>query len=111
VPAIERYDEWEASLDETLADPLAPVYDAETLEAIDGEDAGSTTTSAWRGGVVSGALLVGMVNGMREALDVGEREPEIGQFEQSFSLHEAVTVRLAWGNPAASVAIVRPWLL
>ena len=24
---------------------------------------------------------------------------------------QAVTVHLAWGNPAASVAIVRPWLL
>ena len=114
--ALERYDEWEATLDDTHDQPAAPsledIYDPETLLAIDRRhEPSSTAVAGWRGGVTAGAMVVGMVQGVRDVLDTDEEEPvvEIDEVPRSRRL-EPVSVHIAWGNPAASVAIVRPWL-
>ena len=109
--ALDRWDEFE----DGLHDDLAEVYDSATLRAIDGqagEPPAPAVARGWRGGATAGAMIVGMVQGVRDALEEDESEPvvEIDE-ERRATRHQAVTVHLAWGNPAASVAIVRPWLL
>ena len=56
-------------------------------------------------------MVVGLVNGVRDVLE-DEPDPivEIDEEVRDRRL-EPVTVHLAWGNPSASVAIVRRWLL
>ena len=109
--AMDRWDEFEDGLD----DDLAEVYDEATLRAIDrqgGEPAAPSVARGWRGGATAGAMVVGMVQGVRDALEDEESEP-IVEIDEDLrgTRQQAVTVHLAWGNPAASVAIVRPWLL
>ena len=109
--ALDRWDEFEDGLD----DDLAEVYDEATLRAIDrqgGEPAAPAVVRGWRGGATAGAMVVGMVQGVRDALEDEESEPVV-EIDEDLrdARQQAVTVHLAWGNPAASVAIVRPWLL
>ncbi|MGI9623583.1 MAG: hypothetical protein ACR2PK_12170 [Acidimicrobiales bacterium] len=128
--ALERFAEWEARLEagdeaspapvetrgsaETALD-LECLYDPQTLEAIDartGEPRRAEATMAgWRGGAATGAVVVGLVQGVRDALEENEPDPvvEIEQLRRDGTL-EPVTVHLAWGDPQASVAIVRRWL-
>ena len=55
-------------------------------------------------------MVVGLVNGIRDVLDE-ESEPIVEiEEERAFARLEPVTVHIAWGNPAASVAVVRRWL-
>lgn len=113
--ALDRWDDFEDGLDASLDDDLAGVYDPATLRAIDGQ-AGEPPTRAvargWRGGATAGAMVVGMVQGVRDALEDEESEPVVEIDEDlGHGGAQAVTVHLAWGNPAASVAIVRRWLL
>lgn len=109
--ALDRWDDFEDGLDDDLAD----VYDDATLRAIDrqvGEPAAPAVARGWRGGATAGAMVVGMVQGVRDVLEEDESEPVVEIDEDlSDARLQAVTVHLAWGNPAASVAIVRPWLL
>lgn len=116
--ALDRYDEWEAGLDDSLI-PLEALYDDATLRGIESRveppapiEAADPESSGWRSNVAAGAMVVGLVNGVREALDPDPDEAvaEAPQWRLS-GPDEAVTVHLAWGAPAASVAIVRPWLL
>lgn len=112
--ALDRYDEWADGLD----DELAAIYDPATFAAIDGatgEPAAKLRPAgpggAWRGGVAAGAMVVGLVNGVRDVFD-DESEPIVEiEEERAAARLEPVTVHIAWGNPAASVAIVRRWLL
>ena len=113
--ALDRFDEWADGLD----DELARVYDEATLRAIDrraGEPDVPPTgeprpVRGWRGGATAGALVVGLVQGVADALDDDESEPVV-EIDEELSERrlEPVTVHIAWGNPAASVAIVRRWL-
>ena len=94
---------------------LSDLYDPATLRAIDargGEPRRSASVTGWRGGATAGAMVVGMVQGVHHALDDDEAEPvvEIDR-ERGDAGAQAVTVHLAWGNPAAGVAVVRRWLL
>ncbi len=112
--ALDRYDEWAESLDRLLGpavddDPLVDVYDPETLAAID-EGRTRPHTSRWRGRAAAGAVVAGLVTGMREVFEP-EGEAVVELQESTRRRPEAVTVHLAWGNPAASVAVVRRWLL
>ncbi|MEM7286912.1 MAG: hypothetical protein AAF480_11215 [Actinomycetota bacterium] len=109
--ALDRWDDLEAGVD----DDLAEVYDAATLRAIDrqvGEPPTPAVARGWRGGATAGAMVLGMVQGVRDALEDEESEPVV-EIDEDLreARHQAVTVHLAWGNPSASVAIVRPWLL
>lgn len=103
VPALERYDEWEASLE--------AVYPPEVLAAIDARRE-PTAPARFARRTAGAALVLGLVNGVREAFDPddGEAEVEIDDVMRR-SRHEPVSVYLAWGDPAASVAVVRPWLM
>lgn len=117
--ALDRYDEWEHGIDALLAEreptaapELAELYDPVTLAGIDTQtEPAGRPASGWRGGVTAGAMVVGMVHGVRDVLDTDEDEPvmEIEEDRRSRRL-EHVSVHLAWGAPAASIAIVRPWL-
>ncbi len=126
--ALERYDQWEAGLVDGVLErdfdgaerptdppPIEDIYDTDTLEAIDAAGpqppaprAGSGTL---RGGVAAGALAAGLL-GVGSALDdIDDEEPvvELEQARRDARL-EPVSVYLAWGDPAASVAVVRRWL-
>ena len=126
--ALERYDHWEAGLvDGVLArdpdatkrptdpPPIEDISDQDTLMAIDAAGpqppvarAGSGTL---RGGVASGALAAGLL-GVGSALDDIDDEERVVEIEQARrdGRLEPVSVYLAWGDPAASVAVVRRWL-
>ncbi len=109
--ALDGWDDFEAGLD----DDLAEVYDSATLRAIDGqggEPPAPRVAAGWRGGATAGAMVVGMVQGVRDALEEDDADPVVEIDEElGEERHRAVTVHLAWGNPAASVAVVRRWLL
>ena len=94
---------------------LSDLYDPATLRAIDargGEPRRSASVNGWRGGATAGAMVVGMVQGVHHALDDDEAEPVVEiERERGDAGAQAVTVHLAWGNPAAGVAVVRRWLL
>jgi hypothetical protein len=94
---------------------LEEIYDSETLRAIDGWSAGGRTVepmSRWRRGVAAGALTSALVTGVRDAL---EDEPEDSREEIDLRPQrtrlEPVTFYYVPGEPPASVAVVRPWLL
>ena len=100
--ALDRYDAWDASLDD--------LYDEETVRAIDARrEPAAELNRGWRSGLASGALVVSLVNGVRDAVDPEDDVIELEQ-ERVDARVEPVSVYLAWGEPAASVAIVRPWL-
>jgi hypothetical protein len=112
--ALDRYDEWADALDRLLGsadtdDPLVDVYDPQTLAAID-EGETRPHASRWRGRAAAGAVVAGLVTGIRDVFEP-EGEPVVELQESTRRQPEAVTVHLAWGNPAASVAVVRRWLL
>lgn len=108
--ALDRFDDWADGLD----DELAEIYDPATLRAIDhqaGQPTAADAVRGLRGGVTAGAMVVGLVNGVRDVLE-DEPDPIVEIAEDGTDRRlEPVTVHLAWGNPSASVAIVRRWLL
>ena len=118
--ALDRYDAWDTSAGELLSsvDPagagagprVEDLYDEETVRAIDArQELGSEPKRGWRSGLASGAFVVSLVNGVREAVDPDDDAVEHHQ-ERDEPRVAPVSVYLAWGDPAASVAIVRPWL-
>lgn len=95
------------------APALEDVYDDEVLTAIDRGLEPATEPGALQRRVASSALVLSLVNGVREAVDADDEDEdliEIYEAEHGRRL-EAVSVHLAWGDPAAGIAIVRPWLL
>jgi hypothetical protein len=111
VSALGRFDQWAEDLD----DELTAIYDPATVAAIDrrgGQPPTPATARRWRGGATAGAMVVGLVSGVERALDDDDDEA-IVEIDEEIRDHrlQAVTVHLAWGDPAASVAIVRRWLL
>ncbi len=130
--ALDRYDAWESTVDALLAgqtdncagDTSAEassvpgfdeVYDPETQAAIErggSEPDAPAAVSRWRGGVAAGALSAGLLGVARAVEDRPGEEPVV-ELDRAGgrSRLEPVTVHLAWGNPAASVAVVRRWLL
>ena len=120
VGALDRYDEWDVSAGELLATldagvpdvvpSLEDLYDEETVRAIDARhEPPADPNRTWRSGLASGALVVSLVNGVRDAVDPDDEVVELEQ-EQVDARLAPVSVYLAWGEPAASIAIVRPWL-
>lgn len=115
--ALDHWDELEERIDRVLGEEppdLEDLYDPAVLAAIDarGEAAGRATASPWRGGLTAGALVVGMVHGVRDVLDTDDDDPVVEEIDEILraSRREWVSVHLAWGNPQASVAVIRPWL-
>ena len=100
------------------------MYNEATLRAIDHrrEPPRARTEPARRlgregvrtdGVLVAGALTAGLLRGVHTALDGDESDDAIVETldEERSGPSAAVSVHLVWGEPAASVAIVRRWLL
>ena len=95
--------------------PLEELYDPATLRVIDGwsrEQPAVEPTRPWRRAAVAGAIKTALVTGVREALEDEEEDAvvDIDRVRER-SLLEPVTLYFVPGEPRASVAIVRPWLL
>lgn len=132
--AVDRFDDWSSRVDDLVGagdtpaagrpipsgdrpDSLSDMYADDVLAAIEDQCGEPTTSTArsggWRGGATAGAMVVGLVHGVRDALDdEDDTEPvvEIDE-ERGDRRHEAVSVHLVWGSPEAGVATVRRWLL
>lgn len=94
---------------------LEDLYDPATLAVIDGWSGEQRTVEpaqSWRRAVVAGAITTALVTGVNEALedDVEDAVVELDRKPVRTPL-EAVTLHFVPGDPPASVAIVRPWLL
>lgn len=87
-------------------------YDPATLRAIDGVSGEpAARAGGWRGGVAAGAVAAGMMAGVRDVFGAPGDDAVVDTEDiQPTRRLEPVSVHLAWGDPAASVALVRPWL-
>ena len=92
---------------------LDELYDPCTLRAIDGwpSRAPRPTVGGARGTTVAGALLLAGLTGVREVVEPIRPAVAVVRPDPGLDRADAVTVLLASGAPAASVAVVRPWLL
>lgn len=100
---------------------LDEVYDDATLAALDawGRRGGpappppaTASGSGWRRGAATGALVTGLVLGLREVLEDEVDDETVLEMEApGADPGAAVVVHLVPFDPAASVAVVRPWLL
>lgn len=93
---------------------LEDVYDEATLRAIDGWSPGEATVepvAPWRAVAIAGGLTAALVGGVREAFEDVEEALEEVELAPRTSRLEPVTLYFVPGEPRASVAIVRPWLL
>lgn len=119
--ALDRWDDWEDEVDDRLAaaEPaLADLYDDATVRAIDA-GAGEPVRPARRlpravAAAAAGVAAGSFVRGVQAALADDDAEPEDAgeiDFAPAERRLEPVTVVLVPGDPAASVAIVRRWLL
>lgn len=125
-----------AESDNMRPDGLSGVYDPVTLAAIDAAAARAGQAGhvgqAWpagrvgrsrrhgpagRGGIgaasLAGSLWLGALTGVGEALGDGNTQPHVAWFVPAAADpdNQAVSVHLVPGMPAASVVVVRPWLL
>jgi hypothetical protein len=125
--ALDRYDDWESQVDARLAEhgcrdnqadegppALSELYDPATQAAINRggpQPPGTPTPPRWRGGMAAGAVKAGLL-GTAAALDERPDEEPVVELDRAIGGQklEPVTVHLAWGDPAASVAVVRRWL-
>jgi hypothetical protein len=99
--------------------PIRGAYDAETWEAIDGwqrdrrggQPPASSRKPSGRGAAAGAALAVAAFTGVREAVEPDEADP---QEEFELAVFDRSTMPVVYhhvpGDPAASVAYVRPWL-
>jgi hypothetical protein len=111
-----------AAADRQPGPDLSEVYDEATLAALDawGRPAAERPGDArqvgpvrpLRQGAAAGAVITGLVLGLRDVLE-GEREDAVVLEEDAPGPDpgQAVVVHLVPFDPAASVAVVRPWLL
>ena len=98
---------------------LTELYDDATLAALDAWGAGDRRAApvpagarGWRGGAAAGALLTGLVLGVRDVLEADtDDEPVLEVEVPGPDPGAAVVVHLVPFAAAASVAVVRPWLL
>ncbi len=121
VGALDRWDDWEDEVDDWFAAadrPLEELYDDGTVEAIEaGGGEPARRRPRLRSAVIAaaaGAAAGGLARGVHDALADDDAEPEeAGEIEIAPAERrlEPVTVVLVPGDPAASVAIVRRWLL
>lgn len=90
------------------------LYDAETVAAIDSWRAGHGVepVRGWKGGVTAAAVVVAGLTGVRDVVE-DEVEPVIEEprVHDADTAAEAVTVLFVPGDPAGTVAVVRPWLV
>lgn len=96
---------------------LDDLYDEDTLAAIDGwqPGRGSEPTGhhgGWRGRVAAGTLTATIMTGIKDALDPPEPDEVVElRPELRIERRSAVTVFFVPGDPQATLAVVRPWLL
>lgn len=96
---------------------LEELYDPATLRAIDAAPTPSPgardTVGGARGTLAAGALVAAGLVGVREALDERADDAAIVEvrLDPGLDADAAVTVFFVPDAPAASVAVVRPWLL
>lgn len=128
--ALQAWDDWEVGLDDIVgpdagpsAPPLEELYGPATLAAIErgaGEPTAAATSrgnGSWRGAAMAmaaGATVAGLARGLRDpAEDDSVETDEVVEPADAIAdaRLEPVTVVLVPGDPAASVAIVRRWLL
>lgn len=94
---------------------LEEVYDSATLRAIDGDQAAVVAVeraSRIRGTAAGAAMMTSLVTGVRDSLDL---EPDVAyeEIDPGFvgDPDRAVTLYFVPGDPHASKAILRRWLL
>lgn len=89
------------------------LYDEATLRALDAAAEGRPVVEPPRGvaGMPALALVTALVSGVREAFEPAEPEPVVEHADDPGEVLEPVTVLFVPGDPDATVAIVRPWLL
>ncbi|MEQ8716984.1 MAG: hypothetical protein RIE08_05180 [Acidimicrobiales bacterium] len=92
---------------------FADLYDEATLRALDAAVEGRPVVEPPRGvaGMPALALATALVSGVREAFEPAESEPVVEHADDPGDALEPVTVLFVPGDPDATVAIVRPWLL
>lgn len=97
-----------------MSDPprFEEIYDEETLRALDEwRPPAQRPLRGWRARAAGGALATALVTGVKDALDTDELEPEISELDPGQPSHlQPVTLLWVPDDPAATVAIVRPWL-
>ena len=94
---------------------LEDLYDPATLAVIDRWSSESRTVepaAPWRRAAFAGAVTTALVTGVADALE-DEADEAVVEIDRGVSRTplEAVTLYFVPGEPRASVAIVRPWLL
>jgi hypothetical protein len=89
------------------------LYDVATLRALDAAVEGRPVVEPPRGvaGMPALALATALVSGVREAFEPAQPEPVVQHADDPGDALEPVTVLFVPGDPDATVAIVRPWLL
>ena len=94
---------------------LDDLYDAPTLGRLDraAHTVPARTQRRGRGGIGATAVAAGIAFGMREILDPPEETPIIEEIDMAGLVRDdqPVTFHYVHEVPAASRAIVRPWLL
>lgn len=89
------------------------IYDEATLRALDAVVEGRPAVEAPRGssGMPALALAGALVSGVRDVFEPDEPDPVVERADDARDPLEPVTLLFVPGDPDASVAIVRPWLL
>lgn len=89
------------------------LYDEATLRALDAAVEGRPVVEPPRGvaGIPALALATALVSGVRDVFEPDEPEPVVEHADEPGDVLEPVTVLFVPGDPDATVAIVRPWLL
>jgi len=93
---------------------LRDVYDDATMAAIDyrSGEPHARPSGGLQGRLAGGALVVGLLHGVKDALEDEDVDPVVEiEEERRAARMEPVTVTLVPGYPKLGVATVRRWLL
>ena len=97
-----------------VADPpsFEDIYDEETLRARDEAPAQRRTASGVAHRTAATALTTALLTGVKDAVDPDDSEPVIEEVDPGLGSGPPLPVTLLWvqGDPAATIAVVRPWL-
>ena len=93
-----------------IAPDLEELYGPDVVAALDRPRPAPEVRA---GRSAAAALTAALLTGVAASLDERRPEPEIAEFEpdRDHDWLQPVTVHLVPGVPAASVALVRPWLI
>lgn len=92
---------------------LRDVYDEATVVLLDAWLAPPAARArGWRKGTAAGMVVTALALGVQQVLEPEQRDPIVEEIElDAADHHQPVTVLLVPGNPRATVALVRSWLL